>query len=179
MWDLISLLKMFVITHYFFDTDFDHHTKCIYDEPQLPDNPLFYVSFPSKTDTSIAPKGKEAGIFLIPLAIGLEDTPEIRKSYFKKIIKRLSSATGQELEKHILFYESFAINDFIKNYNSYGGNAYGLANTLFQTHYFRPKIKSKKVSNLYFCGQLTVPGPGVPPSLISGKIVSNLISKLK
>ena len=46
---------------------------------------------------------------------------------------------------------------------------WGLANTLLQTGFLRPKIKSKKVRGLYFTGQLTVPGPGVPPSLISGR----------
>jgi phytoene desaturase len=75
------------------------------------------------------------------------------------------------------FMQSYCINDFIQDYNSYKGNAYGLANTLLQTAFLRPKLKSKKTKNLYFTGQLTVPGPGVPPSLISGKLVSELILK--
>lgn len=161
----------------FFDTDFAQHAKAIYDVPKYPENPLFYVSFPSKTDKSFAPKGKESAIFLIPLATNLEDTSKIRQYYFEKVIRRLEKNTRQKLKKQILFWESFSINDFVKEYHSYGGNAYGLANTLFQTHYFRPKIKSKKLKNLYFCGQLTVPGPGVPPSIISGKIASKMILK--
>ena len=161
----------------FFDVDFDVHAEAIYDNPKWPDEPLFYASFPSKTDKNSAPEGKEAGIFLIPLAPGLEDTDELRNKYFEKIITRFENLTQQEVKNSIIFKESFCVNDFIKEYNSYKGNAYGLANTLLQTAFLRPKLKSKKVKNLYFTGQLTVPGPGVPPALISGKLVSELIQK--
>jgi len=161
----------------FFDTDFDVHAKAIYDDPKWPDKPLFYASFPSKTDSVIAPEGKEAGIFLIPIAPGIEDTPEIREKYFQNIICRFEELTNQKVTENIIFKESYCVNDFINDYNSYKGNAYGLANILTQTAFLRPKIISKKVRNLFFTGQLTVPGPGVPPSIISGKIVSDLIKK--
>ena len=161
----------------FFDVDFDVHAKAIYDNPKWPEEPLFYASFPSKTDENSAPKGKEAGIFLIPIAPGLEDTPELRELYFEKIITRFELLTNQNIKNNIIFKESFCVNDFVKDYNSYKGNAYGMANTLLQTAFLRPKLKSKKVKNLYFTGQLTVPGPGVPPALISGKLVSDLIEK--
>ena len=162
----------------FFDVDFDVHAEAIYDNPAWPEKPLFYASFPSITDDSCAPKDKEAGIFLIPLAPGLEDTPELREEYFEKIIKRFEDLTHQDVKKNIIFKESFCVNDFKKDYNSYKGNAYGMANTLLQTAFLRPKLKSKKVKNLYFTGQLTVPGPGVPPSLISGKLTAELIQKV-
>ena len=161
----------------FFDTEFDVHAKDIYDTPRWPDKPLFYASFPSKTDASVAPEGKEAGIFLIPIAPGIEDTPEIREKYFKNIIERFEILTDQKVVDSIIFKESYCVEDFVKDYNSYKGNAYGLANILTQTAFLRPKIISKKVKNLFFTGQLTVPGPGVPPSIISGKIVSDLIQK--
>ena len=161
----------------FFDTDFDIHAKDIYDTPKWPDEPLFYASFPSMTDDSAAPSDKEAAIFLIPLAPDLEDTPELRNHYFEKIIERFERITQQDIKNNIIFKESFCVNDFKEQYNSYKGNAYGLANTLLQTAFLRPKLKSKKIQNLYFTGQLTVPGPGVPPSLISGKLVANLIKK--
>lgn len=161
----------------FFDVPFAKHAESIYDDPSWPEEPLFYASFPSKTDQSAAPSGKEAGIFLIPLAVGLEDTPELREAYFQKIMKRFEDLTGQSVKKSIIFKESFCLNDFINDYNSYKGNAYGLANTLMQTAFLRPKLKSKKVDGLFFTGQLTVPGPGVPPSLISGKIVSGLMDQ--
>jgi phytoene desaturase len=161
----------------FFDVDFDVHAQDIYDNPKWPDEPLFYASFPSKTDANSAPAGKEAAIFLIPIAPGLEDTPELREKYFDKIITRLEKLTKQEIKNNIIFKESFCVKDFIKDYNSYKGNAYGMANTLLQTAFLRPKLKSKKVASLYFTGQLTVPGPGVPPALISGKLVADLIKK--
>ncbi|RRJ92477.1 phytoene desaturase family protein [Flavobacterium macacae] len=163
----------------FFDVDFDIHAEAIYDDPKWPEEPLFYASFPSKTDLNCAPEGKEAGIFLIPIAPGIEDTPEIREKYFEIIMTRFENLTGQDLKNNVIFKESFCVKDFIKDYNSYKGNAYGLANTLFQTAFLRPKLKSNKVKNLYFTGQLTVPGPGVPPALISGKLVAELIKKNK
>jgi len=161
----------------FFDVDFDTHARDIYDKPRWPENPLFYASFPSKTDNNLAPEGKEAAIFLIPLAPGLEDSELLREAYFEKIMRRFETLTSQNVTENIIFRESFCVNDFVRDYNSYKGNAYGLANTLTQTAFLRPKLKSKKVDNLYFTGQLTVPGPGVPPSLISGKLVAELITK--
>ena len=159
----------------FFDTDFDAHAKDIYDNPKWPDDPLFYANFTSLTDSGTAPEGCENGFFLIPLAPGLQDTTSLRAQYFNKIITRFESQTDQSVQNNIIFKESFCVKDFVEKYNSYKGNAYGMANTLLQTAFLRPKLKSKKVKNLFFTGQLTVPGPGVPPSLISGKLVSGLI----
>ena len=162
----------------FFDVDFDTHAKTIYDTTQWPEEPLFYANFPSISDPNMAPKGKEACFILIPIAPGLEDTEELRNRYFEIVIDRLETQTEQGLKEDILFMESFCVNDFISVYNSYKGNAYGMANTLLQTAFLRPKLKSKKVKNLFFTGQLTVPGPGVPPALISGKLVAGLIDKV-
>ena len=161
----------------FFDVDFDAHASEIYDNAKWPDEPLFYANFPSISDPDMAPKGKEACFILIPIAPGLEDTESLRKKYFDIVLTRLEKLTDQQLSSSILFKESFSVNDFISVYNSYKGNAYGMANTLFQTAFLRPKLKSKKVENLFFSGQLTVPGPGVPPALISGKLVAGLIEK--
>ena len=167
------------ISHHtlFFDVDFDAHASEIYDTLKWPKAPLFYASFPSKTDKTFAPEGKESATFLIPIAIGLEDNDDLREKYFNMIIERLEKLTNNNLKDSIKFKKSYCINDFIDDYNSYKGNAYGLANTLTQTAFLRPRIKSKKVKNLFFTGQLTVPGPGVPPALISGKIASEAISK--
>lgn len=167
------------ISHHalFFDTDFYQHAKDIYDEPRWPDEPLFYANFPSLTDASAAPDGMESAFFLVPLAPGIEDTEALRNEYFEKIMDRFESLTQQEVRSSIIVKQSFCKNDFVSEYNSYKGNAYGMANTLLQTAFLRPKLKSNKVENLYFSGQLTVPGPGVPPALISGKLVSELIDK--
>jgi len=147
----------------------------IYDRPEWPRAPLFYGSIPSKTDPLIAPEGKEALIFLVPLAPGLEDNDDIREQYFHKIMDRFEKLSGQDIRSHIVVKKSYGVNDFINDYHSYKGNAYGLANILKQTAFLRPKMKSKKVKGLYFTGQLTVPGPGVPPSLISGNVVAKMI----
>ncbi|SHI31353.1 phytoene desaturase [Mesonia phycicola] len=161
----------------FFDVDFKKHAQAIYDDNEWPENPLFYASFPSKTDKEVAPEDKEAGIFLIPIAPGLKDTEALRESYFHKIVDRFEKITQQKIKNNIIFKKSYCVNDFIEDYNSYKGNAYGMANILLQTAFLRPKLKSKKVKGMYFTGQLTVPGPGVPPSLISGKLVADLIKK--
>ncbi|MEO9661538.1 MAG: phytoene desaturase family protein [Maribacter dokdonensis] len=161
----------------FFDTDFELHAKEIYDKPQWPTNPLFYANFPSVTDGSMAPEGCETGFFLVPIATDLEDTEALRNQYFDLIMDRFEKRTGQDIRNNIIFKETFCVNDFIDRYNSYKGNAYGMANTLTQTAFLRPNLRSKKVGDLYFTGQLTVPGPGVPPALISGKLVSELIIK--
>lgn len=156
----------------FFDTSFKAHAARIYDTPGWPEKPLFYASFPSRTDTSLAPVGCEAAVILIPTAAGLADSPEIRARYFDQVIDRMERLTGEELRAHILFYESYASTDFMRDYCACRGNAYGLANILTQTAFLKPKIYNRKLPNLFYTGQLTVPGPGVPPAIISGKIAA-------
>lgn len=170
--------KLKNISHHtlFFDTDFDVHAQDIYDRAKWPDFPLFYASFPSVTDPQVAPEGKEIAIFLIPIAPGLKDSDEIREEYFDLIMQRLEKTTDQAVRNSILFYRSYATSDFSKDYNAYKGNAYGLANTLTQTAFLKPKMQNSKMENLFYTGQLTVPGPGVPPAIISGKIVSGLVN---
>lgn len=168
------------VTHHslFFDTDFGVHGKEIYDNPQWPSNPLFYASVPSVTDPSVAPAGGENLFLLIPIAAGLEgDTEEVREKYFKILIDRLEEKWGTSIGDSIVYKRSFAVADFKNDYHSFKGNAYGLANTLMQTAIFKPSCRSKKVKNLYYTGQLTIPGPGVPPSLISGEVVADLVHK--
>ncbi|MAP05077.1 MAG: phytoene dehydrogenase [Formosa sp.] len=162
----------------FFDANFETHAEEIYDNPKWPSHPLFYVNIPSKTDPSMAPKNCDALFILMPIAPGLEDTDSLRNHYLENILKRFEEKTEQSIQNNIIFKESFCVKDFKSKYNSYKGNAYGMAMTLLQTAFLRPKLKSKKVKNLYFTGQLTVPGPGVPPSLISGKLTSELIKKV-
>lgn len=161
----------------FFDEDFSQHAQEIYTTPQWPAKPLFYVSAPSKTDPSVAPPGSENLFLLIPVAPGLEDHPEIREHYYHVIMERLERLTGQEIRSSVVFKRSYAHADFISDYHAFKGNAYGLANTLLQTAFLKPKLKNRHVSNLYYTGQLTVPGPGVPPSLISGQVVAGEIAK--
>jgi phytoene desaturase len=159
----------------FFDAPFDLHAEEIYDRPQWPSNPLFYSTCASKTDKSVAPEGKENLVLLIPIAVEIDDNETIREKYFDIMMTRLEHLTGQSIKQHVIVKKSFAINDFKKDYNSFGGNAYGLANTLRQTAILKPRLNNKKVKNLYYTGQLTVPGPGVPPSIISGEVVAKQV----
>jgi phytoene desaturase len=161
----------------FFDEDFGKHAREIYENPQWPTSPQFYISCPSKTDDTVAPAGCENLMILIPVASGLKDSGDIREKYFKIVIKRLEDLIGEEIESHIIFKRSYAHNDFIKDYNAFKGNAYGLANTLLQTANLKPSMVNPKIKNLIYTGQLTVPGPGVPPSLISGQVAADLIVK--
>ncbi len=161
----------------FFDADFEQHAREIYAEPKWPSAPLFYACVPSKTDSSVAPQGMENIFLLMPLAPGIEDTEAIREDYFDKIMKRLEERTGQNIRAHITVKRSYCIKDFEKDYHSYKGNAYGLANTLMQTAFLKPKMISPKVKNLFYTGQLTVPGPGVPPAIISGQMVAGEVQR--
>ena len=161
----------------FFDKNFRQHAVEIYEQPAWPSEPLFYVCAPSVTDDSVAPAGCENLFVLIPLAPDLEDTDEMREKYYHIVMDRLEKLTGQDVRQHVIYKRSFAHNDFKTDYHAFKGNAYGLANTLLQTAFLKPKIRSKKVSNLFYTGQLTAPGPGVPPSLISGQMVADFIIK--
>ena len=161
----------------FFDKDFENHAEEIYSTPRWPSEPLFYASFPSVSDKSLAPKNQDCLFLLMPIAPDLEDNRIIRKRYFDLILSRLEKLIKQNIRDHIVYKKSYAIQDFKNDYNSFKGNAYGLANTLMQTAIYKPSLKNKKLKNLFFSGQLTVPGPGVPPSIISGNVVANQIAK--
>ncbi|GAA4146099.1 phytoene desaturase family protein [Sphingobacterium kyonggiense] len=163
----------------FFENDLDEHIDCIY-KKKWPEKPLFYACCPSKTDKNVAPLGKENLFLLMPLAIGINDEEVVREKYLTEMLSRIEKHTGmRDLQSTIEYKKSYCVSDFMSDYNAYGGNAYGLANTLGQTAVLKPKISNKKLKNLFYTGQLTVPGPGVPPSIISGKIVANEINKIK
>jgi phytoene desaturase len=165
----------------FFDKDFDAFGADIYDNPKWPEEPLFYACAPSKTDKSLAPNGCENIFLLMPVAPDLEGSDEINEKYLKMMLERITDFTGETIEaKDIIYKKAFAHQEFKDRYHAYKGNAYGLANTLMQTAIFKPKMVNSKINNLVYAGQLTVPGPGVPPSLISGKLAAELtLKKLK
>ena len=172
-------LKHLIHHSLFFDVSFDQHGIEIYKKPDWPAEPLFYVSVSSITDDTVAPEGHENIVFLVPVAAGLEgDTDELRDKYFQIIAKRMEKHCGESILDSIVYKKTYSVSDFVHDYNSFRGNAYGLANTLLQTAIFKPACQSKKVKNLFYTGQLTVPGPGVPPSLISGEVVAKQLVKI-
>lgn len=174
--------KLKSINHHtlFFDESLEKHAREIYDSPKHPTNPLFYMCCPSVSDATVAPANHENIFLLIPIAPDLKDNEEIREKYFNMMLKRIENKLGEKIQENIIYKKSYSINNYISDYNSYKGNAYGLANTLFQTAFLKPQMTNKKIRNLIYAGQLTVPGPGVPPAIISGKIAAELlIKKLK
>jgi len=156
----------------FFDEDFEQHAEDIYTEPKWPQKPLFYVCCSSKTDPSVAPENCENLFFLVPVAPGIQDNEVIRQQYLGLMLTRFEKITGEKVSEHIILKRSYALNDFKADYHSFKGNAYGLANTLKQTAFLKPAMRAKKIKNLLYTGQLTVPGPGVPPAIISGQVVA-------
>ncbi|MBL3657462.1 phytoene desaturase family protein [Fulvivirga sediminis] len=162
----------------FFDKELKQHAKEIYETPQWPTDPLFYVCCPSKTDHYCAPEGMENLFILMPVAPALKDNEEIREKYYNLVIERLESLIGQNIKEHVIFKKSYAHKNFIEDYNAFKGNAYGLANTLKQTAILKPSMHSPKVPNLIYTGQLTVPGPGVPPAIVSGQVAAQEINNL-
>jgi len=161
----------------FFDEDFDRHAFEIYEKPQWPTKPLFYVCCPSKTDDTVAPETCENLFFLMPLAPGINDEEVMREQYFEYILNRFEEITGETIRENIIYKKSYCLNNFVEDYHAFKGNAYGLANTLKQTAILKPSLKNKKLPNLFYTGQLTVPGPGVPPSLISGQVAAKQLIK--
>lgn len=161
----------------FFDTDFETHSKEIYEDPKWPADPLFYVCCPSKTDPAVAPEGMENLFVLVPIAPGLSDSEEQRQAYFNGLIARIEKQCGDTFSGNIIYKKSYCIRDFERDYNAFKGNAYGLANTLMQTAVLKPSLQNKKIKNIIYTGQLTVPGPGVPPALISGQLAAELMNK--
>jgi phytoene desaturase len=161
----------------FFDENLDNHAVEIYADKKWPTKPLFYVCCPSKTDPLVAPAGSENLFLLMPIATGLDDSQEVRNKYYVLMMNRLCKFIGEDIHANVVYKKSYSVSNFIADYNAYKGNAYGLANTLFQTAIFKPKLASKKIRNLFFAGQLTVPGPGVPPSIISGQVSANELLK--
>ena len=161
----------------FFDESLDAHSHAIYEKPRWPEKPLFYANCTSKTDKTVAPSGHETLFLLVPIAAGLQDDENTREKYFELLMQRLEEHCGVDLRPKVVYKRSYCVNDFKHDYNAFKGNAYGLANTLRQTAVLRPRMKSKTVSGLYYAGQLTVPGPGVPPAIISGQVVAELVTK--
>lgn len=170
-------LKNILHHNLLFDAPFDQHAQELYTQPQWPSDPLMYVNCTSASDPSVAPEGNENLMVLIPTAPGLIDTEEIKEAYFKKAMAKLEKHFGEDIESHIVYKRIYAAKNFIADYHAFKGNAYGLANTLDQTAILKPSIKNKHLHNLIYAGQLTVPGPGVPPAIISGKLAAQLTLK--
>lgn len=165
------------LTHHnlFLTDDWTKHFESIFKNPGWFKDPSFYICVPSKTDSFVSPKRCENLFVLVPVAPGLKDSKKVRQKYFDMVIHRLENLLGENIKNSIMVKRIYAHQDFINDYNAYKGSALGLAQTLFQTSIFRPRHQSKKVKNLYYTGQYTHPGIGMPICLISSQIVSKII----
>ncbi len=161
------------------EKDWEQGFETLFDPAKMawPENPSYYVNVPSKTDTTAAPPGGEALFVLVPLAPGLPDTPERRQALRDRLLSHLEETLGEPIRDAIVTERCFALDDFTERYNAYRGTALGLSHTLFQTALWRPAHRSRKVANLYYSGQYTHPGIGVPMTLISSQIVAREIKK--
>ncbi|MEM9873533.1 MAG: phytoene desaturase family protein [Myxococcota bacterium] len=159
----------------FFDEDLDQHMDEVYGAPRWPRAPLFYACAPSVTDDSVAPEGCSNLFLLVPLAPGLPDDDDARERIYDQVMGRLERHLGRPLRARVRVRRSYAMRDFERDYHAFRGNAYGMANTLRQTGPLKPRLRSSKVYGLYFAGQLTVPGPGMPPSLVSGELSARVL----
>ncbi len=171
--------KLKSLTHHnlYFHPQWENHFQQIFQNPEWPDEPSYYVCCPSKTDDSVAPKNYENVFILVPVAPGLEDTDEIREQYYDKVLDHLEDLIGEKIKDHVIVKRIFAHNDFSTRYNAYKGTALGLAHTLRQTAIFRPSHQSKKIKNLYYTGHYNHPGIGVPMVIISSHILAEKIQK--
>jgi len=161
----------------YFDKSWENHFENVFKNKNWPNNPSYYVHMPSKTDSSVAPPNSESLMFLVPVAPGLIDNEKIREDFSQKIISHFENIAEEKISPYIKVKRIYAHNDFIKEYNSSLGSAFGLGHTLSQTALFRPNNKSKKLKNLYYVGQYTNPGVGVPICLLSAQIVRNMLNK--
>lgn len=159
----------------FLDNDWQQHFESIFSDPGWPDKPSYYICCPSKTDPSVAPPGKENVFVLVPVAAGLDDTPEIRKAFEERVLDHLEQLLDEPIREHILIKRIFAHRDFSQQYNAYKGTALGLAHTLRQTASLRPRQRSKRVEDLYYVGQFTHPGIGVPMTIIGAQVIADML----
>ncbi|MEM4190834.1 MAG: FAD-dependent oxidoreductase, partial [Nitrososphaerota archaeon] len=169
-----------LITHnIFLERDWAEKFYQIFDPryAKWPEYASYYVHVPSKINVSAAPHGCEALFILVPIGAGLDDSDEKRHKLFTKVVKDLENKTGESIENSIGVKYFFSIRDFTTRYNAYRGSALGLAHTLSQTAFWRPRHKSRKVKNLYYTGQYTHPGIGLPMVLISAEIVARKIER--
>lgn len=156
-------------------TDWDSHFASIFDEPDWPDDPAYYVNVPSQTDPTVAPDGCETVVILVPIAPGLDDGPDRRTTFREQVLEDLASTTGLDLRDRIRYERTVAVSDFATTFNRPRGTALGLAHTLFQTGPMRPGHRSPTVDRLYYVGGDTNPGIGVPMCLLSGEHVAEAV----
>ncbi len=162
----------------YFSADYRGNLDAIFKNKTLPDEPSFHLNIPTVTDASLAPPAHSLFYVLAPvpnLQSGIdwgEAAPRLRE----KLIDQLERLIDPQIRQHILWQREYTPLDFERDYNAAWGTAFGsLAHNFFQSAYFRPHNKAKDIRGLYFVGQATYPGIGVPMVHISAKLVTERI----
>jgi phytoene desaturase len=147
---------------------------------RVPNPASLYICMPSKTDKNVAPAGHENIFVLVPTAAdpsigkgGINGAGDARlESAADLVIEQISNWCNiPDLAERVVVRRTVGPMDFVNEFNAWNGTALGMAHTLFQSAFFRPKNKSKKVDNLFYAGQNTLPGIGLPMCLIGAELV--------
>ena len=161
--------------NYIIPADLDTQLSEQFKGNSLPNDPLIYISCPSKTDNSVAPANSENIFVTIAIPTTIELSNELKRTYADNIIAKIEEYTQTKFKEDIVVEKIFTIDDFKTTFNAWRGTSIGLSQSLMQSAILRPHHRSSKVKNIYFTGQYTHPGIGMPMCLISAELVVNLI----
>lgn len=162
----------------YFSEDYKANLDAIFKTKTIPEEPSFHLNVPTVTDPSLAPPGHSLLYILAPMP-NLESNidwdaaaPNVRD----KLLLQLDRIVDPDLRKHIVWERQYRPTDWLKDVNAEYGTAFGsLSHGFFQSSYFRPHNKAYEISGLYFVGQSTYPGIGLPMVQISAKLVTERI----
>jgi phytoene desaturase len=164
----------------YFSDDYRSNLDAIFKTKTMPGDPSFHLNAPTVTDPSLAPAGHSLLYVLAPmpnLEAGL-DWRQAAPALREKLLDRLEEIVDPDLRRHIVWERQYLPTDFQADYNATLGTAFGsLSQGFFQSAYFRPHNKSRDIANLYFVGQGTYPGIGMPMVMISSKLVAERIEQ--
>jgi len=163
----------------FLADDYRENFESIIRELSLPANPSLYVHAPARLDPSMAPRGQDTLIAIVPVGHlsdnGDQHWGELRDQARQHVFRRLRTLGITDIEAHIKFEETFTPLSWQKRYNLVKGSTHGLSHTLTQMAYLRPSNRHPRYQNLYFVGASTHPGTGMPTAMVSGRLVSERI----
>jgi phytoene desaturase len=161
--------------------DFRGACDDIFHQHRIPAEPPYYLCAPSRTDPSLAPPGCENLYVLVPVPSqqpGNEiDWAEAGPRLEEQTLERLERLGLPELRRRLITRRTFTPEDFRGRFSATRGEAFGLAHGLDQVGWFRPHNRHSSLRNLYFVGQSTHPGCGIPMVLISARLVVGRIAE--
>ncbi len=160
----------------------DLRTVCddIFRRYLIPADPAYYICSPSRTDPSLAPAGGESIYVLVPVPSrhpGREIDWSVEGPALERaMLERLERFGRTDLRRHLVTSRIFTPAEFASRFSATREEAFGLAHGMDQVGYFRPHNRHPVYRNLYFVGQSTHPGCGIPMVLISSRLVAERIA---